>query len=557
MLRKLPLALAVGLVVTLAGTLLSPRSDLTGATTGNSISTPDTDGGLFSSVALDANGNPVISYLDSANQHLKVLHCGDPNCTSGNSIASPDAWGSGFGGFLVRQNDTSLALDAGGNPVVSYVADWITPCGPFGRVCGAEELRVLHCGDSDCTSGNSIATIGGGWSPSLKLDAAGNPVVSFTAYNELYLLHCGDPGCTSGNSMVAADSEGAADFPSLALDASGNPVVSYSYWDSQTVHLRVLHCGDPNCTSGNSITAPDMEEGGGHTSLALDAGGNPVVTYQSGSHGLKVLHCGDPNCTSGNSITSPDEGPPATGLAPSLALDASGNPVVAYYESQWPDVTLKVLHCGNPNCTSGNSITSADIVGPFGDFTSLALDAGGNPVVSYFDDANVDLKVLHCVDPNCTGEAPEPTDTPTPTDTNTPTPTNTPSPTPTSTPTPTPGPAAMQKDVDPSTPGVDSLGNLWLCVGATCTHNGEGELVIAERVFNVNDPDGLGSYEFQLKFDHSIFDIVIEDAGFLGSTGRTVDCTMTIIGENDIRFGCVSSVPSPARRAAACSPSYT
>jgi hypothetical protein len=103
----------------------------------------------------------------------------------------------------------------------------------------------------------------------------------------------------------------------------------------------------------------------------------------------------------------------------------------------------------------------------------------------------------------------------------------------------------MQKDVDPSTPGVDSLGNLWLCVGATCTHNGEGELVIAERVFNVDDPDGLGSYEFQLKFDHSIFDIVIEDAGFLGSTGRTVDCTMTIIGENDIRFGCVSSGPVP------------
>ena len=104
---------------------------------------------------------------------------------------------------------------------------------------------------------------------------------------------------------------------------------------------------------------------------------------------------------------------------------------------------------------------------------------------------------------------------------------------------------------------MDSLGNLWLCVGTPCTHNGEGELVIAERVFNVDDPDGLGSYEFQLKFDHSIFDIVIEDAGFLGSTGRTVDCTITIIGENDIRFGCVSSVPSPARQAAACSPSYT
>ena len=141
---------------------------------------------------------------------------------------------------------------------------------------------------------------------------------------------------------------------------------------------------------------------------------------------------------------------------------------------------------------------------------------------------------------------PTPTDTPVPTPTDTPvaTPTDTPVP-PTVTPTPTPAAVEMDKDVDPTTPGVDSLANLWLCQGTTCTLNGEGELVIAERLSNANDPDGLGAYEFQLKFDHKIFDIVIEDAGFLGSTGRTVDCTMTIITENDIRFGCLSSGPMP------------
>jgi hypothetical protein len=93
---------------------------------------------------------------------------------------------------------------------------------------------------------------------------------------------------------------------------------------------------------------------------------------------------------------------------------------------------------------------------------------------------------------------------------------------------------------------VDALANLWLCEGGTCALNGEGELVVAEWVFNADDADGLGAYEFQLKFDHKIFDIMVEDAaGFLGSTGRTVDCTMTIISENDIRFGCVSSGPVP------------
>jgi hypothetical protein len=103
----------------------------------------------------------------------------------------------------------------------------------------------------------------------------------------------------------------------------------------------------------------------------------------------------------------------------------------------------------------------------------------------------------------------------------------------------------MVKDVDPSTPDVDALANLWLCEGPSCTENGEGVLVIEEWVFNANDPDGVGAYEFQLKFDHKIFDVGIEDASFLGSTGRTVNCAMSIVAENDIRFGCVSSDPTP------------
>jgi hypothetical protein len=41
----------------------------------------------------------------------------------------------------------------------------------------------------------------------------------------------------------------------MTLDSGGNPVVAY--FDFTNRDLRVLHCGDPNCGSGNSITTPD------------------------------------------------------------------------------------------------------------------------------------------------------------------------------------------------------------------------------------------------------------------------------------------------------------
>jgi hypothetical protein len=63
------------------------------------------------------------------------------------------------------------------------------------------------------------------------------------------------------------------------------------------------------------------------------------------------------------------------------------------------------------------------------------------------------------------------------------------------------------------------------------------------------EPEGLGAFEFQLKFDHKIFDIEITESDEVGpddwANGRTVNCSMTIITENDIRFGCVTVGPLP------------
>jgi len=396
--RLLP---ALALVALTAVVLLAGARER-GLAAGNTITSPDS-GGQYTSVALDGAGFPVISHYDPASGDLKTVHCGDATCSSGNALASPDTTNN------VGQQHTSLELDASGNPVVSYLD------------ASLFDVRVLHCGNATCTAGNtttspdsSMANSTGLYN-SLALDGSGNPVVSYfeVPHDGLKVLRCNNPSCSSSSATFADVGSGniVGLYTSIALDSSGFPVVSY--FDQTGGDLKVVHCGNATCTSGNTITSPDTTaEVGQYTSLMLDGSGNPVVSYYGQSGGdLKVLHCGDATCSSGNTIRSPDTGGDV-GKHSSLRLDASGNPVVSYYDASGGN--LKVLHCGDPTCTTGNVARTPDSAGNVGQYTSLALDGSGNPVVSYYDATNGMLKLLHCGDAVCS-TPPTPTPTPSPT----------------------------------------------------------------------------------------------------------------------------------------------
>ncbi len=90
--------------------------------------------------------------------------------------------------------------------------------------------------------------------------------------------------------------------------------------------------------------------------------------------------------------------------------------------------------------------------------------------------------------------------------------------------------------------------NLWLCDTGPCSGPGEGQLVLDERIENVTtDPAslGLGAFEFQVVFDPNVFLASVTEGPYLSSTGRATACSMAIITENAIRYGCVSEGASP------------
>jgi hypothetical protein len=168
---------------------------------------------------------------------------------SDNSIAVPEAGGV----------DTSLALDSFDRPVISY--------------SDGQLLKVLHCGNLFCSSGNTINTPDtlGSFQrrTSLQLDALGNPVVAYVATDGLRLVHCNDAGCSGGDEnveLVDPSVSGISGSISIELDGVGHPVVSYI-----SGGLTVLHCNDPNCTGGDESTVSAIASAAAENSLELDS----------------------------------------------------------------------------------------------------------------------------------------------------------------------------------------------------------------------------------------------------------------------------------------------
>jgi hypothetical protein len=353
---------------------------------GNVMTTVDStaDVGNQNAITIGGDGLPFVAYYDATNLALKTLKCGNASCTSGNVIR-----------FVPGPAGASVSTAAGldGFPVFSF----------FDAV--NKGLRFGKCGDPTCAS-PFVTTIAAGSAGnvvgldnSIFVPADGRPVVSFYMLTlaRLGAVRCGNPSCSAGNFSPGFGFT--ADFGSFSsIAAGGDGLATISHFDGQNGRLAVTHCTTLGC-GGYTNRAPDVGPGvGQETSLAIGVDGLAVVSYRDYTNGwLKILKCGNLACDVGNTVTPVDTASP-TGFSTSIAIAASGFPVVSYTGGS--PAALKVLACGNAACSSGNVISTPDATSSFV-ATSITIAPDGLPVVSYYDQTNHRLRVLKCGSPTC------------------------------------------------------------------------------------------------------------------------------------------------------------
>jgi hypothetical protein len=340
----------------------------------------DSDGyvGGFTSIAIGDNGNPIISYYDYTNTALKVAACTTAGCTGTSMITTVDSTGD-VGYF------PSIAIGDNGNPVISYYDDT------------NEDLKVAACTTAGCTGTSTITTVDStgdvGQYSSIAIGDNGNPVISYydVTNGDLRVAACTTADCSGTPTITVIDSDSDVGVEtSIAISSNGYPVISY--YDFTNEDLKVAACTTADCSGTSTITTIDSTGDVGYfPSIAIGDNGYPVISYWDDTNGdLRVAACTTADCTGTRTVTTVDS-TGNVGVETSIAISSNGYPVISYY-----DVTnenLKVAACTTTDCTGTSTITTVDSTGNVGYFPSIAIGSRGNPIISYYDVTNGDLKV--------------------------------------------------------------------------------------------------------------------------------------------------------------------
>jgi hypothetical protein len=359
------------------------------------VDTLDSDGraGFYSSLAFDASGNPAIAYRQSPGSgstlrlarwdgtawNITTLDSGDIGCTSlaidpagAPAVVYCDTetnflkllrWnGASWDTTTVDRSSggfkyTSLALDSAGRPVFTY-----NGIGP----------RLARW-DGSSWNIEIVSTANDSEFASLALDSSGYPAVSYCQYDDRDLNFARWDG--SAWNIETIESDGETGFStSLELDAAGYPAISYIDWTDARLKLARW-----DGSRWNFWIVDCVDVCGASPKLALDSLDQPVIGYGCGGH-LKLARW--------NGVLWDIQTVDASGEVGSLigmALDSSDFPFISYMDARDISNTVVYLKMARWDGTAWELETVDTITNLFVGNGSLVLDASGYPILAYYD----------------------------------------------------------------------------------------------------------------------------------------------------------------------------
>lgn len=324
---------------------------------------PWTEGGAWTSIAVDDSGGVHISYILAGSLQYAYRR---PDYSSALSSIGPADFSA-----------TSIALDSSGGVHIGFTTS-------DGQIAHAYHARAKEGFDT-------IIVDEDGRSPSLAVDAGGGVHMSYhSAAGLRYAYRPAGGAWTQSTVQAAAPAERVGMRSSLALSDTGAVHISHVQNSGALANLAYSHR-----SSGGSWTTTVFGENSVHpwatTAIALNASGRPHIVYFPPNHRLTHMYQGAAGTWSSATIDwSPGE-PDGTGY-PSLAVDVLDNVHVSY----WLSSSLKHAYLEPAGVWTA---THVDRIGTRGRYSSVAVNASGDIHIAY---QNVTRSwLMHARKPRC------------------------------------------------------------------------------------------------------------------------------------------------------------
>lgn len=359
---------------------------------GRTRASVDRDGivGSGPAIAIAADGFPIISYFDATNQDLKLIHCTNSLCTSHDAPVTLDSAGD------VGAN-TSIAIGADGFPLISYSAVdtpalKVIHCTNTFCTSADTPATLVTSGTAPIYSSLAIGTDG---FPVITYS------FGMVLTHALSVVHCTSIDCASNDAPIMVESDAGPPHPTtIAVGTDTLPVISYH--DNTNARLMFVRCSNATCSALDAPLIIDSNGfTGNDPSLTIGTDGFPVMSYSDFLGNLWVLHCTANDCTSFDSPTNVDSLGNIPSISSSIAIGIDGFPVISYDDPT--PLTQKLVHCTNIACTSFDAPVVLDSSVDVGRDSRIAIGEYGLPVVSYHDTTYQNLKVATCKRFDCTG----------------------------------------------------------------------------------------------------------------------------------------------------------